>query len=231
MCWSYYGTKKLLASRYPRPKFKKVIEPFAGAAAYSLHHWENDVTLCDRYDVVARLWKWLQKCSTKDIMSLPNLRKGDTIKRKEFDCDEAFWLVGFFCQTSAAAPGQTVTEFSDGDMESRKKYVASCLEKIRHWNIIEGTYYSLPNDEATWFIDPPYQKGGEHYVHSNISYSYLGKWCKERNGHIIVCENTNANWLPFKPVVKLNGTVKKTVEAIWSNYPTAFDNEQLKMQF
>jgi hypothetical protein len=231
--WSYYGTKKLLAEYYPKPKFDKVIEPFAGAAAYSLQHWEHDITLCDKYEVVARIWKWLQLCSEKDIISLPNLEKGDKIQRKNFDCDEAFWLMGFFCQTSASAPGQTVTEFSDGSIDARKKYVASCLHKIRHWKIIEGVYYNLPNEEATWFIDPPYQYGGEHYVMSSkvIDYRYLGKWCKGRNGHIIVCENTRANWLPFKPLRKLNGTVKKTVEAIWSNHKMVYDNVQLGLEF
>lgn len=186
--------------------------------------------LCDKYEVVAKLWQWLiAEASTKDILSLPILSKGDTIERKNFDCDEQFWLMGFMCQTSAAAPGKTVTEFSDGSVERQIKFIANNLFKIKHWKVINGVYYNLPNTEATWFIDPPYQYGGEHYVCSSkvIDFNYLGKWCKNRNGHIIVCENTKAKWLPFKPLRKLNGTVHKTVEAIWSNYPTVYDNEQL----
>ena len=36
-------------------------------------------------------------------------------------------------------------------------------------------------------------------------------------------------WLPFVPFKELSGIKHKTVEAIWSNVPTAFDNEQLTM--
>jgi hypothetical protein len=228
----YYGSKALLAEYYPKPKFNKIIEPFAGAARYSLHHWQKDVLLCDKYEVVARIWKWLiEQASKQDIMSLPDIGKGDTIKREDFDCDEQFWLMGFFCQTSASAPGQTVTEFSDGTIPQRKKFVAENLHKVKHWKIVEGVYYNLPNEEATYYIDPPYQYGGEHYVKNNkvIDFRYLSKWCKSRNGQIIVAENTKANWLPFKPLRKLNGTVHKTTEAIWSNLPIPMDNIQTKL--
>jgi 16S rRNA G966 N2-methylase RsmD len=86
------------------------------------------------------------------------------------------------------------------------------------------------NDEATWFIDPPYEFGGHRYQHSNnnINFIELSEWCKSRNGQAIVCENTKAKWLPFKPVIKFTGTQKNvTVEAIWSNLKTNYDNVQM----
>src|SRR5690606_2290087 len=94
--------------------------------------------------------------------------------------------------------------------------------------IIRGSYEDLQNEEATWFIDPPYQFGGEHYIEStkNIDFVKLAEWCKERNGQVIVCENTKATWLPFKPMKEMQGSQHKTTEAIWSNIPTNFDNVQ-----
>jgi len=86
----------------------------------------------------------------------------------------------------------------------------------------------LENVEATWFIDPPYEFGGHEYKCSNknIDFDKLAEWCKERNGQAIVCENTKATWLPFKPMKEMQGTMFKTTEAIWSNIPTNFDNVQ-----
>jgi site-specific DNA-adenine methylase len=38
MPFAYYGAKHGLASKYPRPRHPVVVEPFAGSAAYSVHH-------------------------------------------------------------------------------------------------------------------------------------------------------------------------------------------------
>jgi 16S rRNA G966 N2-methylase RsmD len=94
--------------------------------------------------------------------------------------------------------------------------------------IRQGDFMDIENQEATWFIDPPYQFGGEHYKCSNkqIDFSLIAKWCKEREGQTIVCENTKADWLDFKPMVSMQGSTYKTTEAIWSNMPTNYDNVQ-----
>ena len=34
----YYGRKKQIVRRYPPPNYDTIVEPFAGAAAYSFHH-------------------------------------------------------------------------------------------------------------------------------------------------------------------------------------------------
>ena len=49
----------------------------------------------------------------------------------------------------------------------------------------------------------------------NIDYNDLAEWCKSRNGQIIVCENTKADWLDFKPLAELKGQLHTTMEAIW----------------
>lgn len=106
------------------------------------------------------------------------------------------------------------------------------MHKIKHWEIKLGSYDELENIEATWFIDPPYQFGGEHYRHGtkDLNLKKLAQWCKERNGQVIVCENTKADWLPFMPVKKIRGAANLfTTEAIWTNYHTAYNNTQLNL--
>jgi hypothetical protein len=36
-------------------------------------------------------------------------------------------------------------------------------------------------------------------------------------GQVIVCENSKANWLDFKPLVEITGQSKKSLEMIWTN--------------
>jgi len=85
-----------------------------------------------------------------------------------------------------------------------RERVASQVDRIRHWQIIEGDWHDAPNDEpATWFVDPPYNnKAGSYYVHGPdaIDFDLLGRACREvMLGQIIVCENEGADWLPFEP--------------------------------
>ena len=70
---------------------------------------------------------------------------------------------------------------------------------------------------ATWFIDPPYQYGGQHYRYSFNGYVDLAEYCKTRQGQVIVCENTKAEWLDFVPLKEVHGQLNTTVEAIWTN--------------
>ena len=76
------------------------------------------------------------------------------------------------------------------------------------------------NPSSTWFIDPPYQgNGGKYYKHGNkdINYNELSLWAQDREGQVIVCENSEANWLPFRPLKRLQGQRHKTIEVIWEN--------------
>lgn len=110
-----------------------------------------------------------------------------------------------------------------------KKRIAANLFKIRHWVIRHGSYDEIDNEDATWFIDPPYQNGGHKYTESRIDFSLLGKWCMSRKGQAIVCENTKADWMLFSPMAKNRGAYAETTEAIWSNMPHDFNNVQMKM--
>jgi hypothetical protein len=230
--WSYYGTKKSTADLYPKPRFKTIIEPFAGAAGYSMLHFEHDVKLFDKYEIVVGIWKYLQQCSKDDILKLPNLFAGDKIDDIKFDCKEQKHLYGFIINSAQVAPAQTVTSFAEKNIPVQKKHIANSLFKIKHWKIeLTADYSLIPNEEATWHIDPPYQTMGTFYVKSarDIHFPKLGEWCRERQGQVMVCENMGANWLDFKPLKVMNGIAKSNMEAIWLNEKSVFDNKQMSM--
>lgn len=219
----YYGGKGSLVDYYPRPKFKHIIEPFAGGANYALKYFENEVTLYDKNRDICRVWQYLINASEQDILGLPKMKQGQTLDSYEFKHlthDEKRFL-GLLVNAGFTGGAKTVTAWV-GEIESGLRNTASQLYKIRHWKIINSSYFTIKeNPEATWFIDPPYQFGGEKYPcgSKEISFTMLAKWSMERNGQIIVCENTKANWMKFIPIVVNHGQQFKTTEAIWSNYP------------
>jgi len=225
--WSYYGSKSKIVDLYPHPKHDKIIEPFAGSARYALKWFNRDVTIVDKYEKLIKIWQWLQQCSKNDIISLPKMKAGDNTDNFNFDCQEAKWFMGFIIMGGVNAPRKTVSSVGNFGqcVEREKNRISENLFKIKHWKILMGSYDDLQNENATWFIDPPYQFGGEYYIKSNkeIDFVKLSEWCKSRNGQTIVCENTKANWLDFKPMKEMQGSMYKTTEAIWSNIPTNYD--------
>lgn len=82
-----------------------------------------------------------------------------------------------------------------------------------------GSYEQAPDVEATWFIDPPYQRANRRgYLHgaSGIDFSELACWVQKRRGQVIVCEQAGADWLPFtdfRPVASHRG--RQSTEVIW----------------
>jgi len=232
--FSYFGSKSKIIHLYPSPKYDRIIEPFAGSARYSLRYYDRDILLVDKYQVIVDVWKYLQQASPQDILSLPDVNKGDDIRTMGLD-EGARLLIGFCINGGSIEPKNIGTDNINRNFNSWNKdkhRIAKHLFKIRHWKIVHGDYKSIRNEKATWFIDPPYQYGGEHYIESNksIDYTKLGKWCHSRKGQSIVCENTKADWLPFKPVRGITGGAhKRTTEAIWSNLPTDYDYKQINM--
>jgi len=224
--FSYYGSKYKLSKLYPKPKMDLIIEPFSGAAWYSVNHAHKDVWINDRYDVVYSIWNWLINKADKGFI-LDNLDYyvGDDIS--ELDLPHEFiQLLGFCINRGSIEPKNIVQRWScqskiDWDWASTTNYqlkrIANQLDSIRHWKCSCLDYRDLPDIEATWFIDPPYQYGGEHYKVNNIDYKELAEWCKSRKGQVIVCENTRADWLDFKPLQEITGQRKKTTESVWTN--------------
>jgi len=225
--WSYYGGKSKVVDYYPPPKHSKIIEPFAGSARYALKWFDRDVLLVDKFDMIVKIWNYLKQASEKDILDLPNMDNREVDRVNDYDiCDEAKWLIGFSIGRGSPHPRNKPGKYNSWIDD--KKRIASNLFKIRHWEIKQGDFIDIENQEATWYVDPPYQFGGEYYKCSNnqIDFSLLANWCRERKGQTIVCENTKADWLDFKPMVTMQGSTYKTTEAIWSNIPTNYDNVQ-----
>jgi len=221
--FSYYGSKTKIAALYPKPIYNKIIEPFAGAAKYSLLHFENDITLVDKYQDIIDIWYWLQNCSKKDILSLPKYKIGDSIKGIDFGCNGANKFMGFMVGRGLSRPQYKISPFVGSEKQYHFEYtykrISEDLFKIKHWKFICDDYENIENTNATWFIDPPYEYGGKNYKHSSkkIDFLKLSDWCLGRKGQAIVCENTKASWLPFVPLKNIQGSIHKSTEAIWCN--------------
>lgn len=212
----------MLAHLYPKPMHDHIIEPFAGTARYALRYFDREVTIVDKYEVIVKVWKWLQQCSPNDILSLPKTYTGMDLSKLQLSEGELLFMQ-MNAGIASTAPRNKVSKFSAEQNGRKNKYkrVAEQLFKIKHWNIVHGSYEELENIKATWFIDPPYQFGGSAYKENKIDFIKLANWCKSREGQIIVCENTKADWLPFKPLKKIRSiSAQPTTEAFFTNMPT-----------
>lgn len=231
--WSYYGSKTNVVDFYPKPKHGRIIEPFA---RYSLKYFENDILLIDKYELLVNIWKWLQQCSVGDVAALPHFVKpGQALSDFTFDCDEAKHLIGFLIGFGMERPRKTASVKRMTMRPNHVNYslnrIAKNLWKIKHWDIRVGDYSDIENQQATWFVDPPYEFGGHCYQHpnKNINYPHLASWCEEREGQVIVCENTQATWMDFKPMMEHKGSKGMQKEAIWTNEVTHYDAVQTKI--
>jgi hypothetical protein len=201
--FNYYGSKVAAAHRYPAPKYGKIIEPFAGGAGYSLRHRRLDVLLIDKNPDVIGAWQFLISTPGWEILRLPLLSPGE---QTPSDLpDGARLLIGWANMMCAAHP-QFALVPSAGRVPAsfwgvrRRQSMALIADSVKHWTTRVGDFTDAPDDEATWFIDPPYQgPAGSCYPHSSkfIDYPALASWCRTRRGQVMVCEGPDARWLPF----------------------------------
>jgi len=217
----YYGRKKRIVKYYPKPLYDNIIEPFAGSAAYSMEYFEKNVILYEINHKIYSVWKYLQQASPKDILGLPILEKGQCLNNEEFNylSEPEKWTIGLFLNPGSSVPKKSPGNFCNWN-DKNKKALSEELFKIKHWTIKNESYESAKKlGTATFFIDPPYSSefGGKYYPSHKIDYDFLSKWCRSLNGQIIVCENSNATWLPFVPLVDLKGQRHTRKEGVWIN--------------
>jgi len=227
--FSYYGSKSKIVDYYPPPKYGKITEPFAGSARYSLKYFDRDVTLVDKCKNLIDAWLFLRSASINDIKKLPKLKPGENINDYDISIGEKC-LLSFLVNVGNTGR-LSMTKRSYEQFDEQINNIKAHLFKIKHWSIIWDDYNNIENKEQTWFIDPPYQFGGDQYKINNkhLKFNELADWCRNRIGQVIVCENTKATWLPFLPMIEMQGQVHKTIEAIWSNQPTNYDHVQQKL--
>lgn len=227
--FGFYGSKWRLAPKYPTPKHRVVVEPFAGSAGYALRHWTHDVVLVDRDPTIAALWRYLIGVTAEEIRALPLLEPYQDVHDLAI-APEARSLIGFWLNKASQMPCRRPSKWMREGVhrtsfwgETIRERVASQVDFIRHWTIIEGDYSDAPDIEATWFVDPPYSVRGARYRYSSrlIDFSRLGAWTQARRGQVIACENAGATWLPFREFahVHSNPAMQRgaSVEAIWTN--------------
>src|SRR3546814_17471923 len=76
----FYGSKYRSITRYPVPRFDRIIEPFAGSASYSIWHGARDVVLVEKDPIIAGLWRYLISVSPDEVRRLPLLpHAGDNV--------------------------------------------------------------------------------------------------------------------------------------------------------
>lgn len=230
--FNYFGSKVSNAHRYPAPRYSTIIEPFAGGAGYSLLHSLATVILHDKSPDIIRGWRYLIDTPPEEIRRLPLLKKGQLVS--ELNCDpEAKIMIGW-CVHMTTYPANFLSNWGEENNAkgaggywgpTRREDMAQIAHKVRHWTARVRSYEDIGDIEATWFIDPPYQRGGEAYQFSNkdIDYRHLANWCRSRKGQVIVCERADAKWLPFRPLYTMatmdaqSGSRGETVEGIWTN--------------
>ena len=208
--FSYYGGKWLKAKHYSVPRYETVIEPFAGSAGYSVRHFQHDIILCDADPVIYGVWDYLIHVKPSEIRRLPSIvDKIDSLAA--WVPQEAKWLIGFWLNPGSAVPKKTMSkwqvfEHSNGGQlywgDRVKDRLAAQVGSISHWSVFCCSWQDVePQIPATWFIDPPYQQGGQHYrksISDLSEFKSLGSWCRDLPGQVIVCERGGADWLPFR---------------------------------
>ena len=204
----YYGRKKQIAKYYPIPHCDTIVEPFAGAAAYSLYgnNWKKNVILIEKDIKVFQIWDWLINSATvEEIKKLPDLKVGEK-------SSEVLHIIHAATKMAFQFKTIKVTPVLERNWEISRRVFAENLYKVKHWTIINGDYSDAPDIEATWFIDPPYKgDAGMGYRHSSkmLNYENLSKWALNRKSEVIFCEGCNGDYLPFKPLLNLKGIAGK----------------------
>lgn len=235
--FTFYGGKWRAAVHYPPPQYGSIVEPFAGSAGYSLRYFDRQVVLVEKDPVIAGTWEYLLAVSAEEILRLPDLGGDQTVDDLQV-CEEAKLIIGWWLKGGSREPVRKPTGwmkkastpgYKNGGSkswwgENIRMRIASQIDKIRHWKIIEGDYSDAPDGEATWFVDPPYDNAaGRHYRcgAGDIDYAALAQWCHTRVGQTIVCEQAGANWLPFtfwrETRSATRGGARSSKEVIWTS--------------
>ena len=204
----YYGAKTKTASKYPKPRYRIVVEPFAGSAGYSVYHLRrgniDGAILIEKDPRVVELWQRLLAMSPAEVLAL-------TPPPIDEWTDDYLWMAPATSSALNRVVGYRFSKRAAAVSQSMLNRIAKVLPHVQGKIIVmQGDYRTAPDIEATWFIDPPYQtrnddlplaRGNGYAMGCDalaMDYSKLGEWCRTRRGQTMVCEVTGAEWLPFR---------------------------------
>ena len=209
----YFGRKGRLAGKYPAPIYDCVIEPFAGSAAYSLYWKPEHALLMERDARVVRLWHRLIDQGVAGLRAAAPPTLGERT-------NDLWYLTAMASKDSLSVREYKVSNWAIESWELARKLAIRNHEVASRFDYAEGDYRDLPDDEATWFIDPPYQhiKRGYKFNRDTIDYDDLAEFCRSRKGQVIVCEQEGADWLPFRPLAVQQNvqSTGRSHEMIWT---------------
>lgn len=231
MPFSYFGSKHGLAPHYQPPGFGTIIEPFAGAAGYSVY-WARPgqrVFLYDKDPRIVALWETLMGASAAQVLSDCEEQVAAGIATHPF----LTMIEGSGSVRAAGMREELVNDWLKVQWGQARRRILGVLPLVQSgkWSIECCSYETLENRRAVWFIDPPYKPygtaAGSEYREgaSGIDYEHLAAWCKARSGQVIVCEQQPADWMPFRPFRRQNSQATRNigsqerVEVIWSKTP------------
>lgn len=224
--FTYFGGKWRAAHHYPAPRYRTIMEPFAGAAGYSVRYPDHDVVLVERDPTIAALWRYLISVDPAEVLALPlAVTTTDALDVPA----PARTLIGFWLNKGCSAPCKQPSAWMRSGIrpdsfwgETIRARIAAQVTRIRHWRVVEGTYADAPDVEATWYVDPPYIKAGTNYRYGArlLDYTALAQWCRTRRGQTIVCEADGAAWLPFRAFRTIKASEAKSggktsAEVVW----------------
>lgn len=228
--FGYYGGKwRDAVKHYPPPRHDTIVEPFAGSAGYSLRYFNKKIILCEIDPELVAVWQYLIRAKPSEIRAIPDLKSKETVEDLKV-CPEERLLVGLWLNRGAASPRKRPSKWMRDGIRPGcfwgarvRETIAHQVDAIRHWKVYNCSYAQCPTpkEEATWFIDPPYEEAGRFYRFGSkqINYSDLATWCTSRRGQVIVCENEGAEWLPFWKLahVKTTRAERHSKEVVWTN--------------
>lgn len=204
--FAYFGSKWNLAKTYPMPKQgQTLIEPFAGSACFAMwclnQGWRGKVILNEADNAVAGLWKWMLSVEPTDIMKLPCAALIPGTQYSDYGIpSEAQYLIARWMSYGSGS-GKTVPDREKNPehyhwSEATKFRLVKTLIALRDVDITirHGDYLGIPNQNAFWFLDPPYRTNAVRYTKdATMNFAQLGAWVRSRVGQVVVCEQQGAH--------------------------------------
>ena len=223
----YYGAKRRLAPLYSPPLHPVIVEPFAGAAGYAMHHLKrgtaSHAVLVDRDPRVVQMWQTVLSLSPDELLNYPVPAVGEWTK-------DPLIITSATSNSWGSVKSMRVTPRMGKVLGGMLRGMAKALPLVQgRVEVHEGDYADArQSGPATYFVDPPYQsqQGDKFYARGkgyasgcaaqNLDFTALAEWCQSLDGQVIVSEHSGAEWLPFTQLVNIgNSQGAKRDEVVW----------------